>query len=53
MDEKAIRCPKCGSEEIIHVSSGVDECGEWHTLECDECGKVWVLEKEDGCTRIS
>ena len=45
MIEKEGRCTLCGCD-IIHVSSGVDEKGEWHTLECDGCG--WVAVWQNG-----
>ena len=32
----------CNHENRVLVSSGVDEHGEWRSMECEDCGKVWL-----------
>lgn len=32
----------CDHINGVLVASGVDEQGEWQSLECEDCGKTWV-----------
>ena len=43
MSEKELACFWCGSKEVVFVASGVDERGEWFSMECEECGQTFVL----------
>lgn len=37
----------CDHINGVLVASGVDERGEWQSLECEDCGKTWV-ERSNG-----
>jgi hypothetical protein len=41
------RCSACGSILVIYVCSGVDDQGEWETLECEACGNVCLRKGGD------
>lgn len=33
----------CGHENGVLVAYGVDELGEWESVECETCGRTWML----------
>ena len=43
----------CNHEHGTLVSSGVDEHGEWRSLECDDCGKVWLTRKKGNQMKVN
>ena len=43
----------CGHENGVLVASGVDEHGEWQSLECDDCGKVWLTRKKGNQMKVN
>lgn len=37
-------CPNCRTSTwLVGAGGGVDEYGEWRTVECEHCGGLWVV----------